>query len=453
MLERLKTFVRGVIRKMFSAKSIEQALDVKPCISSVMQERIEFWHNLYIGMAPWCKGSVTSLRKEQGICMEFANVCLNEMESQVSIERLDDIYKRAIQDLNENLQSGLALGSFIIKPLGGDKVEYLTADKFVPLAYDERGRLTDVVFVQDKKDGEDYYRRLERHTLIDSMLTISNRAFVSKSQDDIGREISLESVEEWKNFPKSISYQGIDKPDFGYYRNPIKNEIDGSPCGVSIYEAGIDRLEEVDIQNARIKWEFKSGERAIQVTPQAVKKTAIGPNGEMSFETADLDERLYRTVDLQDGEYKDFYREWSPEFRDTNIINGLNYHLRQLEFSVCLSYGDLSDVADVDKTATEAKIAKKRKFNMVAAIQSNLKDCLEDLVYALAFYNAMLRSGYEFSCTFKDSILEDEATERENDRADVALGAMQLWEYRMKHYAEDEETAKKMVAQTADVIE
>lgn len=142
-----------------------------------------------------------------------------------------------------------------------------------------------------------------------------------------------------------------------------------------------------------------------------------------------------------------------PEFRDTNIINGLNYHLRQLEFSVCLSYGDLSDVADVDKTATEAKIAKKRKFNMVAAIQSNLKDCLEDLVYALAFYNAMLRSGYEFSCTFKDSILEDEATERENDRADVALGAMQLWEYRMKHYAEDEETAKKMVAQTADVIE
>lgn len=54
---------------------------------------------------------------------------------------------------------------------------------------------------------------------------------------------------------------------------------------------------------------------------------------------------------------------------------------------------------------------------------------MEDLVYALAFYNAMLRSGYEFSCTFKDSILEDEATERENDRADVALGAMKSIEH------------------------
>ena len=133
MLEKLKTFVRGVIRKMFPAKSIEQVLDVKPCISSVMQERIEFWHNMYIGMAPWCKNPITSLRKEQGICMEFANVCLNEMESQVSIERMDDIYKRAIQDLNENLQSGLALGSFIIKPLGGDKVEYLTSSYHLPM--------------------------------------------------------------------------------------------------------------------------------------------------------------------------------------------------------------------------------------------------------------------------------------------------------------------------------
>lgn len=59
----------------------------------------------------------------------------------------------------------------------------------------------------------------------------------------------------------------------------------------------------------------------------------------------------------------------------------------------------------------------------------------------------------EFNCTFKDSILVDDETERQNDRADVSLGAMQLWEYRMKHYAEDEETAKKMVVQQADVIE
>jgi hypothetical protein len=264
------------------------------------------------------------------------------------------------------------------------------------------------------------------------------------------REIPLSSIDEWKNLPATISYAGLEKPDFGYYRNPIKNEIDRSPCGVSIFESGMDQLESVDTQNARLKWEFESGERAINVSTTALQPI-VGEDGRL--ETPKLDKRLYRGLNLDAGDDGDLYKEWSPEFRDISIINGLNQFLRQLEFNVSLSYGDLSDVTDVDKTATEVKIAKKRKYNMVSAIQENLKDCLEDLVYALAFYNAKLHSGYEFNCTFKDSILVDDETERQNDRADVSLGAMQLWEYRMKHYAEDEETAKKMVVQQADVIE
>ena len=449
MLDEIKAFVKGVINRMFPAKNVEQALKIETCISSMMQTRIELWQRMYSGMAPWCKGYVKSLRKEQGICTEFANICLDEMESNISVEELDQIYKMATRDLNENLQSGLALGALIIKPLGGDKVEYVTADRFVPIAYDERERLIDVVFVENQKRGEDYYHRLERHSLRDNILTITNNAYISKSEDDIGREIPLSSIDEWKNLPATISYAGLEKPDFGYYRNPIKNEIDRSPCGVSIFESGIDQLESVDTQNARLKWEFESGERAINVSTTALQPI-VGEEGRL--ETPKLDKRLYRGLNLDAGDDGDLYKEWSPEFRDISIINGLNQFLRQLEFNVSLSYGDLSDVTDVDKTATEVKIAKKRKYNMVSAIQENLKDCLEDLVYALAFYNAKLHSGYEFNCTFKDSILVDDETERQNDRADVSLGAMQLWEYRMKHYAEDEETAKKMVAQTICIL-
>ena len=62
-----------------------------------------------------------------------------------------------------------------------------------------------------------------------------------------------------------------------------------------------------------------------------------------------------------------------------------------------LAYGDLSDVSYVDKTATEVKIAKQRKYNRVAAIQENLKECLSDFVDALAFYNALYTSGYTLS--------------------------------------------------------
>ena len=89
----------------------------------------------------------------------------------------------------------------------------------------------------------------------------------------------------------------------------------------------------------------------------------------------------------------------------------------------------------------------------MTAIQENLKGCLEDFAAGLAFYNGLYTSGYEFGCKFNDSILTDEETERQNDRADVAAGFMQPWEYRAKWYNEDETTAKRMVMDEADTVE
>lgn len=453
MFEGIKAFLKGVKSRMFKAKTIADALQVKTCMSEEMVERINLWNNMYKGQAPWCTDYVKSLRKEQGICREFANVCLNEMELKVSNEQLDTIMKDAIRELNENLQDGLALGAFVIKPLGGNKVEYVTADRFVPVEFDARGRMTDVIFVQRKKVNDTHYTRLERHTFKENTLTITNRAFRSFNESEIGREISLGSIEEWAQLPQEVSYTNVTGPDFGYYRNPISNRIDGSFCGVSIYEPAIDQLSNVDHQGARLDWEFESGERAINVDAIALQPKATVKNGKTEYVMPKLNKRLYRGLNIQPGADQELYKEWSPEFRDESIINGLNAYLRQVEFNVCLAYGDLSDVSEVQKTATEVRTAKKRKYNMVTAIQENLKECLSDLAYALAFYNAMTQTGYDMTCNFKDSVLTDEETERAQDRQDVAMGAMPLWQYRAKWYGEDEETAKKMVAQEADVME
>lgn len=453
MFERIRSFVRGVMKRMFPAKNIKEALDLDTCVSDEMLDRMNLWMSMYRGLAPWCKDPIVSLRKEKGICQEFSNVVLNEMESKVSVESLDKIYKGAIRDLNENLQSGLALGSLVIKPLGGSKVEYITADRFIPIEFDARGRLINVVFVQVKKlADDDFYHRFEQHDFKadTGMLTITNTAFRSNSAESIGRRIDLKDVDEWKSLPESITYAGLEKPDFGYYRNPIKNEIDGSPCGVSIYESAVDQLRNVDAQGARLDWEFESGERAINVDVAALRTEVDPVTGLPREGVPHLNERLYKGLNLTDDE---LYKEWSPAFRDANIINGMNAYLRQVEFNVCLSYGDLSDVSDVEKTASEVMVAKRRKYNMVSAIQENLKECLEDLVYALAFYNSMTRSGYEFMCSFNDSILVDEETERTQDRQDVAMGVMSNLEYRMKWYNEDEATAKKNLPQQNTVME
>ncbi|PST30273.1 phage portal protein [Enterocloster lavalensis] len=447
--------IRGVIRKMFPAKTLKQVIGQNVSISQQMIERIELWGAMYRGQGPWVDDQVDSLQIEQGICREFANVCLNEMESSISNEQLDKIYQAAIRELNENLQVGIGLGSFCIKPLGGSAAEYVTADRFVPIAFDARGRLTSVVFIQVKRISEDnFYLRFEFHEWNqDLTLRIQNKAYHTSNPISIGSPVDLSVVEEWAGLPDDVMYIGVDRPDFGYYRNPIKNEVDGSFCGVSIYDSAINLIKKTDVQFGRLDWEFESGERAVHVDVTALHPTPAISGGKSKLVLPKLNKRLYRGLNISKSNGEELYEEYSPEFRDQSIINGLNAYLRRIEFNVGLSYGDLSDVNDVDKTATEAKIAKKRKYNMVKAIQSNLKDCLEDLAYALAFYNGMTRSGYEFLCTFKDSILVDEEEERQQDRNDVAMGVMRLEEYRAKWYGETLEEAAKNLPEVAAVEE
>lgn len=450
MFENIVKFVKEVIKKMFPVKDIKSVIGSDVAITPKMVEKIEEWAKMLRGEAEWVDNdAVHSLRLEQGIVREFANVTLNEMTSKVSNAKLDTIYQASIQDLNENLQSGLALGAFIIKPLGEDKVEYVTQDNFIPIEFDVRGRLTKVVFIETKviKD-DDIYRRFEYHALDNTGLTITNKAYHSRNKSELGREVSLESVPEWANLIDAIVYPTMTKPDFGYYRNPIKNDIDNSFNGVSMFDVAKNIIKKADIQFGRLDWEFESGERAVHVDPAAFKTDKV--TGTKSV--AKLNKRLYRAVDVQMGDNKELFDTFSPEFRDASLMNGLEEYKRNIEFAVGLSYGDISNPAMIEKTATEIKSAKKRKYNTVTAIQSNLKDCLIDLVDGLAFYNKLATTGYEMVCDFKDSILVDEETERAQDKGDLAIGAMTLLEYRMKWYAEDEKTAATKINEPAEII-
>ena len=434
---------------MFERADVKQIIGSDTELTTKMIDSIDLWQNMLTGSAPWTN-KTPSLGLEIGICREFADVAINELEARVEDnDKLNELFQMAIRDLNENLQDGLALGSLIIKPLMGGRVEYVTADNFIPIKFDN-GRPTDCIFVERKQINENkYYHRLERHTLTSAGLTVTNAAYQSPTSSRIGTKVPLDVVDSWAGLPEEVHYSGMDKLDFGYYRNPIKNRIDDSQCGVSIYSGvAVDRIKAADIQAARLDWEFESGERAIHVDERALKTSL---NGKKSV--AKSHERLYRGLNI-DQKNDELFKEYSPAMRDGSYRQGLEDALRRVEFSVGLAYGDLSDTQYVEKTATEVKNAKQRKYNRVAAIQENLKACLSDLVDALAFYNATYTKGYSFSCSFSDSILTDEETERQQDRNDVAMGAMRLEEYRARWYGEDLETAAaNLPAQAGSVLD
>lgn len=435
--------LKGVWRQMFPLKNIQQAFNIRLAITEDMRNAIETWQNCFAGKAPWLNEDVISLRLEQSITREFANISLNEMTVNISNNTLAELFETATEELNSELQSGLATGAMVIKPLGGDKVQYISANAFVPIEFDTKHRLVKVIFPEFKKVGDNYYTRLEFHSLDnDKGLTITNTAYRSSSPQILGTEISLSAIDEWAELPSVVVYPDMKRPAFGYFRVPLKNTVDGSSCGMSIFDTGLELIQKIDEQFGRLDWEFESGARAIHLDPSAMK----------DGKTDRFSQRLYRAVDVDVGD-KELFADFSPALRQSDFTDGLNTYLRLLEFAVGLAYGDLSNPETIAKTATEVKSAKARKYNTVSAIQKQLKYCLDDLVYALAFYNLLTTSGYTFVCDFKDSILTDEETERKQDIQDLNLGILQPWEYRAKWYGEDEDTAKENLPQSSEAME
>lgn len=434
---------------MFNKEQMQQVTGQQIAITSMMLSRMDLWSNMLKGKAPWIdeyKG-ITSLHLESAICREFANVSLSEMETSVKDAQLNEVYQRAVHAMNSDFQDALGLGSFAMKPLGSTGLfEFIPADRIIPLEYNSEKQLTRCAFVQIKTiDDSNVYYRIELHELVNGRLHVGNRAFKGNTAS-IGSPISLADVPEWANLLEDVEYPGMDRIDFGYYRNPIPNRIDGTETPVSIFEDAIDQIKAADKQFGRVDWEYESGERMVFGDYMIFQKTGSnqGKQG-YKWKAPAGKERMFVGMDI-DGDSTDPIKDHSPALRDANYITGLNEYKRQIEFNTCLAYGDLSKNEAVEKTATEIAASKNRKYNMVTAIQSNLETCLMGFAYALAFYMAKYSNDIGFECTFHDSIKTDEETERAQDRMDLAAGLMSKVDYRMKWYGEDEKTARAKIA-------
>ena len=202
-------------------------------------------------------------------------------------------------------------------------------------------------------------------------------------------------------------------------------------------------------------WEYRSKETAIQAANEFFQKNrkneVILPRGK---------ERVYHAMgaNISDNDGRPLFNVYSPEIRDQSFFNGYNKIVQKIEFNSGLAYGTLSDPQVVEKTAEEIKASKQRSYSTVKSIQNSLQDALEGLVYAADAWMTIQSIGpqgrIDIACNWDDSLIVDKKYELEQMRMDVAMGAMTLWEYRMKVYGETEEQAKAMVppVNTAEVM-
>lgn len=430
-------------------------------VSTVMQHAIELWDLMYCNRAPWLTQGQESAGIPASIAAEIARLVTLELKSEVTgsdrADYINEIYKKVLAGLRKQVEYGCAKGSMVFKPYpsnGTIAIQYNAADSFYPITFDSNGNITQCAFTEQYTRGKEIYTRVELHSLANDGVQVYNFAYLSKTGATLGSEVSLKSVKLWEDIEPSGLLQGAKKLTIGFFKVPLANNIDpDSPLGISVFSRATKHIKIADKRYNQIDWEYDSKETAVHLASSLLKYN----KDHDKFEYPGGRERLYRTVEYNTGASdKPFMDTFSPEIRDESYYHGYNEQLRRIEFDSGLAYGTLSNVEDVEKTAEEIKSSKQRSYATVSDIQQALQRALTDLVDAINFWvsaeNLAPDGKYGVSFDWDDSIITDNEKERNQDKADVAIGAMQLWEYRMKWYGETEEEAKKNVNEPADTL-
>jgi A118 family predicted phage portal protein len=449
---RLLQWIREVFKKMISLTSVKEKLRLDVAISSEMANALQTWSLMYENRAPWLTTDIKSLNLPAAIAGEIARAATIEMEVEITgSPRADYLATQlapVLDKLREKVEMGTAKGGLVFKPfVDGDRitVNYVQADQFYPVSFDSDGNMTACIFADQRQVGNDYYTRLEYHRMTELGCEIANRAFKSSARDTLGNEISLAAIDDWKDLLPEATITGVVKPLFAYFKYPLANNVDpSSPLGVSCYSRAVSLIEQADRQWSRLLWEFESGERALYVDTLAFGKDSnnkpILPN-----------KRLYRTLDAG-GTVGDenLFQDWSPTFREQNLLNGLDAILKRIEYTCGLAYGTLSDPNSIEKTATEIAASKQRSQATVVDTQKALENALNQLLYAMdtwATLNTLAPKGaYEAAYDFDDSLIVDSEAQFLQDQRTVGMGAMPKWMFLVRNYGLTEEVAKQWIA-------
>ena len=406
-----------------------------------------------------------SLGMAKKVCEDWANLLMNEkvkitLEGKKEQAFIDDVFKRnnfAVK-INEMQELKAARGTTAYVPTvsnvqvdgqtgavtgtdGEIRIDYVPADLILPLTW-ENGIVTECAFGSHKAVKKDTYlyicihKRSERGTYdIENLLYRDTKGSLS--------EVNLADVPGFENIPPVV-HTPFTQRTFVIDRLNIANNVDPTlPMGIAVFANAIDQLKGVDLTYDSYVNEFQLGKKRVMLKPQA---TTNFHTGEPLFDTNDV---VFYVLP-EDGQPGDIVKEINMNLRTAEHDAGIQDMLNLLS-SKC-GFGENHYKYDNGSVSTATQIISENSemFRTIKKHEIILEDVLIELCRILlrmgnAYMKAGLDEDVEITIDFDDSIIVDKESQRAQDRQDVSMGAMNLWEYRMKYYGEDEETAKKML--------
>lgn len=425
------------------------------CVDDDWYSYIRLWQSWYQGKVPafHCyrqyngRKKVTRTRKTLGMAKtipeDWANLALNEkvdiIVSKVTVnKRIHQVLKdnnfrvRANQLLE--LTFALGTGAFV-EYLEGDRVriDYVRAGLIYPLAWDN-GEILECAFASERTVKKEKQLTLTIHKRDErGFYILENHLF--RRNGNLLTELPLpDRVEEKVETGSTV-------PTFQIIRPNIVNNLNlNCPMGISVFANATDQLEGVDLVYDSYQNEFRLGKKRITV-PITMARTMMEEDGSATPVFDDNDTEFYAVPVMDGTENKivEHNMELRYEAHEAAIKSGLallSYKCGMGDDRYTFDHGQV-------KTAKEVISDKSDLYQSLKKHELLLERALVGLVDAIASL-LKLGTGFETAVNFDDSIIEDSDSTRQRDLQEVRDGIMQKWEFRMKWYGDDEQTAKEM---------
>lgn len=437
--------IKGFFVKLFNWKHIEDITGIKINISPAMKEAIELWGAIWSGHASWNKKYPSC-----GVMENIAGMLSTAIGEEIKVTSDNYAIKDVLQHLNDNnhvvVQYMVGIGAALMRPVfanGKTQYEIVPLGKYLPTRYDFDGTLTGAVITKQLIEGDKKILLVENHLYENKSHTVQTEVF--EISGETLKKRNLADFSQTKDITPLYTWENVDTPFIVEFRNRFVNRIDGSQVPVSMIAGNENLIEDADKQYARLIWEQQGGELKVFADEDLFSKRQ-GRDGQESTVQIDSElKKLFVTFhgDTQEGTSKIFTH--APQLRTEQQIAALQQILKRIELAMNVGKGTLSDLEQVQQTATQFTGGKKAFYSIVDTIESELekkyKQCAYIFAYMMSAFTGALYDP-DISIEFNDMTRKDPMQVKQTAMQEVAAGLLNKWEYRVKFYGEDEDTAK-----------
>lgn len=403
-----------------------QKLSDSSTLSLFYTTEIAKWNDIYRGGGDWRyvrKGGMNggmrklaSLGAAKSVCAELSRLCFTEETEITCPDKETEVYlKKVFSDnsfserFSDFLEKMFALGGGVVKVYyeNGVKLDFVSADAFVPTQWDSRSISGGAFGSAVSRNGKNYILAETQEITPKGLLT-QNKLF-----RESGGEVALSEC--FPEMTEKSLIEGLEKPLFVYFRAGSGIIPQCAPLGSSVFAGAEDTLKSIDTVFDSLSREFVLGKKRIIVPSYAVRGE-YNENGELK-RYFDVNDEVFEALSASDNDELKI-SDNTAELRVNEHVEALGELLDLLCMQTGLSEGALSYKNGTIRTATEVVSRNSRTYRTTSfyrkLIAKNLERVVENICILAKMSGELSETASEnVQIRFADGVCEDEGTRAE----------------------------------------